>query len=63
MCAVTERKHTAIRLSESALVEVDKVAVELDEARSVALRRLLALGLAAWSAGHRTAQTIEKVKP
>jgi hypothetical protein len=55
------RQHTAIRLSEESLKQVELiVASEPEATRSMILRRLLALGLAAWQQGHRSPETIKK---
>lgn len=49
------RKHTAVRLGEGALAEVDRIAAAEERTRADVLRRVLQLGLAAYKrqAGQR----------
>lgn len=60
---MTARTHTAIRLSEQSLEAVDAIVMlDPETTRASVLRRLLALGLAAWQQGHRTPDTIRKAR-
>lgn len=43
----------ALRITPTALAEVDKIAEEHEWTRSQVVRKLLTLGLAAWRAGKR----------
>lgn len=52
---MTPRKQRAVRLGEDGLAQVTTIAAgEFEGNESAAIRRLLALGLAAWAAGART---------
>jgi hypothetical protein len=54
-------QYMPVRMNEDGRSRVEAVAEqEFEGNRSAALRRLLALGLAAWQQGHRTPDTIKK---
>lgn len=58
---VAAREYVAVRLSADGLRAVDGIAFDhFDGNRSLAIRRLLALGVAAWAAGIRAPADIRR---
>lgn len=56
---MTPRRNTPIRFTPEGLEAADAVAAaQFEGNRSQAIRRLLALGLAAWAAGCRTVEEV-----